>query len=94
MRYSEKSFLDNLASEIDLDINAFLQNNQPYLTSEQISSLQSKGFAFGAHSKDHPEYRFISIEEQVEQTTSSLEVMQKNIMHQNLYSHFHLQIMG
>ncbi|MBP7398113.1 MAG: polysaccharide deacetylase family protein [Chitinophagales bacterium] len=77
MRYSEKSFLDNLASEIDLDINAFLQNNQPYLTSEQISSLQSKGFAFGAHSKDHPEYRFISIEEQVEQTTSSLEVMQK-----------------
>lgn len=77
IQYSQKSLLDNLASAIDLDLNTFLKNQQPYLTTEQISNLQSKGFVFGAHSKDHPEYRFIPIEEQVEQTATSLDLMQK-----------------
>ena len=46
--------------------------NQPYLTSGQIEKLISQGFAFGAHSIDHPEYRFISENEQIIQTRESI----------------------
>lgn len=77
IQYSQKKVLDSLCNAMGLEINAFLKNQQPYLTAEQISNLQGKGFRFGAHSKDHPEYRFIPIEEQLEQTATSLDVMQK-----------------
>jgi peptidoglycan/xylan/chitin deacetylase (PgdA/CDA1 family) len=70
--YSQKDLLDKLAVLMGYDFPGYLKVNRPYLTSIQIEKLISQGFAFGAHSIDHPEYRFISEEEQFSQTRESI----------------------
>ena len=62
-----------LAQIINLDFAQYLLNKQPYLTRHQIISLKEKGFHFGSHSCDHPEYRFLSLTEQIRQTKTSIE---------------------
>jgi peptidoglycan/xylan/chitin deacetylase (PgdA/CDA1 family) len=76
IRYHNRHLLDELAAKVSLDFGAFLQGQQPYLSSPQIRDLQTKGFVFGAHSVDHPEYRWLSTEEQLRQTVESLAFVQ------------------
>lgn len=70
--YDNKQLLDDLAQKTNLDFNEYLQKCKPYLESKQIKSLIKKGFTFGAHSLDHPEYRYIDENEQIEQTSLSV----------------------
>jgi peptidoglycan/xylan/chitin deacetylase (PgdA/CDA1 family) len=71
--YDQKAILDEIALLINCDFNEYLYHNSPYLTSSQVRSLINSGFCFGAHSIDHPEYQFINFEEQIRQTTHSIE---------------------
>lgn len=78
-RYAERHWLDELAAQISLDFNDFLKRQRPYLTRTQIGQLQDQGFAFGAHSVDHPAYRLLPLEEQLRQTTESLAFVQQHL---------------
>lgn len=71
--YQNQGALDELAAIIDYNFANYLAKQQPYLNSEQILSLKNQGFYFGAHSCDHPEYRFLSLEEQIRQTRESVD---------------------
>lgn len=73
IKYDQQDILDELAEVLNYSFDEYLLNKQPYLSSEQINSLKAKGFQFGAHSIDHPEYRFLSQEEQLRQTKESME---------------------
>ena len=73
IRYSNRHELDELIPFLEIDVNGYLAEKQPYLTSNQILSLISQGFHFGAHSCDHPEYADINVAEQVRQTVDSLQ---------------------
>jgi peptidoglycan/xylan/chitin deacetylase (PgdA/CDA1 family) len=75
LRYSDISEIDSIAETLEVNFESYLTENKPYLTSEQIQNLIQKGFHFGSHSIDHPEYRFISLEEQVKQTLESTQVV-------------------
>lgn len=70
--YDDRAELDIIAERIGLSFNDHLKEQQPYLTSKQVRSLVKKGFHFGAHSIDHPEYGKISTEEQLKQTANSV----------------------
>lgn len=70
--YGRRSALDEVASVLGIDLDAYLAEKQPYLTSEQVTSLVNDGFDVGAHSLDHPRFAAISYEEQVRQAVSSL----------------------
>lgn len=70
--YEKQNLLDALAAKLDIDFKAYLKKNKPYLEKSQIEYLIKKGFTFGAHSVDHPEYRYISKNEQIEQTLNSI----------------------
>jgi peptidoglycan/xylan/chitin deacetylase (PgdA/CDA1 family) len=74
-RYADRAQLDLLAQNMGLDFGAFLREQQPYLSSVQVASLLQKGFHFGAHSVDHPEYRLLDQQEQLRQTTKSVETI-------------------
>ncbi len=76
VKYDNKDKLDTWAENIQLDFDDFLANQKPYLTSDQIKTLIEQGFYFGAHSKDHPEYQYLSLEEQLRQTKESVEFVQ------------------
>jgi peptidoglycan/xylan/chitin deacetylase (PgdA/CDA1 family) len=71
--YSRREVLDELAADQGYDFSEYLLDRQPYLTGSQVEKLISQGFGFGAHSIDHPEYRFISEEEQIRQTRESIQ---------------------
>ncbi len=70
--YFQKDKLDSLALSVEVDFDFYLKNTKPYLDSNQIKSLQKQNFTFGAHSVDHPEYQFLPLASQIEQTENSL----------------------
>ncbi len=63
--------LDMLAEKIGYSFNEFLQATKPFLTKEQVHELAARGFAVGGHSMDHPYYKLLSIEDQLQQTIES-----------------------
>lgn len=73
VKYHNQSVLDELAAIAGLDFSAFLARERPYLDSTQVENLIGQGFHFGAHSVDHPEYRYLPLEEQLRQTVASVE---------------------
>ncbi len=77
IKYKNKFILDKLAPVFDVDYHEFLKNTQPYLTSEQISILIDQGFSIGAHSIDHPPYKELTENEQLDQTITSIKEIKK-----------------
>jgi peptidoglycan/xylan/chitin deacetylase (PgdA/CDA1 family) len=75
--YRGKDVLDEVAEVLQVDVRGFLASNEPYLTSSQINALIEKGFSLGGHSVDHPVYAGLSLEEQIDQTLSSVEYLRK-----------------
>ncbi len=75
INYDQSYLYSELAEILDLSFENFLHTKQPYLTSQQILTLIKKGFTFGAHSVDHPDFRCISTEEQVRQTVESVKTI-------------------
>jgi peptidoglycan/xylan/chitin deacetylase (PgdA/CDA1 family) len=75
IRYANKHILDEVAVSLDFDFKAYLAQRQPYLTTTQVNALLSQGFSVGAHSIDHPPYAEVTSEEQVRQTTESIDAL-------------------
>ncbi|MBN2521925.1 MAG: polysaccharide deacetylase family protein [Bacteroidales bacterium] len=73
--YEKQNFLESLAKELKVDFKNYLKKYKPYLDKDQIQSLIKKGFTFGAHSMDHPDYRFIDEPLQIEQTLNSIDII-------------------
>jgi hypothetical protein len=67
--------IDELAKLFGEDFDEFLKKEQPYLNSEDVSELIQQGFTIGGHSKNHPRYKNISLDEQVAQTIESVEFL-------------------
>jgi peptidoglycan/xylan/chitin deacetylase (PgdA/CDA1 family) len=71
--YANKAALDTLAEFLSFDFKAYLKEVKPYLDSLQIKELTQQGFSFGAHSMDHPEYQYLPLNAQIEQTKNSID---------------------
>jgi peptidoglycan/xylan/chitin deacetylase (PgdA/CDA1 family) len=70
--YADRNVFDDLASTTGFSFDEFLKSRQPYLDEDQVRALIDQGFSFGAHSIDHPEYRFLEEKQQFRQTEESL----------------------
>lgn len=70
--YRRRKALDRIAEILLVDIQGYLNEKKPYLTSCQVEKLIDRGFAIGAHSIDHPYYSALSLAEQLEQTIVSV----------------------
>jgi peptidoglycan/xylan/chitin deacetylase (PgdA/CDA1 family) len=75
--YAEKSLVRSLAEVLDVDLDQYVRETHPHLTSEQVAGLVRQGFAIGAHSHDHPLYADLSPEEQLAQTRQSTELLER-----------------
>ena len=76
LRYSDYTIIERAAEILGVDFDEYLKVHQPYLNSNEINDLISKGFTFGAHSKDHPYFREISMQEQKNQIKASFEAIE------------------
>ena len=54
LRAGEESLAVDLLARLGIDSRSYLQQVQPYLTTEQIRQLHADGFTIGAHSCSHP----------------------------------------
>ncbi len=69
--------LDEIASLLKISIKDFLENEKPYLESQQIKNLILSGFNIGAHSCSHPRYDLIDFDNKLSQTNKSVVVIAK-----------------
>lgn len=77
--FSQNNILDAAAKLLELDFTTFLNQNKPYLTSEQIKKLSKDGFSIGGHSHKHPEFWKISEKQQLKHITKSMDWVNENI---------------
>ena len=73
IRYRQKSLVKSLTETLEVDVDQYVRETQPYLSTEEIAKLLDKGFTIGAHSHDHPLYADLSLDEQIAQTRTSLQ---------------------
>lgn len=71
VRWHQQALLDDIALAFEIDFKAFLKQQKPYLSQEQISQMIEDGFTFGSHSQNHPTYNSINLPSQIEQTLLS-----------------------
>ena len=72
IRFAKQNILDQLADLWGVNWHAFLSDQRPYLTTDQIRQMQQEGFTIGAHSLDHRRYYDWPLEEQLRQTQESM----------------------
>lgn len=77
LNYSDGVLIGKIADVLELDFDRYLEENMPYMSSEQIGSLLAKGFHIGAHSIDHPEFSLLKEEEMKRQTRESFYLLGK-----------------
>ncbi|OJV38747.1 MAG: hypothetical protein BGO29_13970 [Bacteroidales bacterium 36-12] len=88
IKFINKKLLDKVAEIISFDFQSFLKNTQPYMNLSEIKELEKQGFYFGAHSVNHPEFRFIDSTEQQFQINESLKFVQNNLHPQSNFFAF------
>lgn len=72
-QYHQETRLDELGILLEVDFNEYLEKKHPYLSIGELKRLSLNGVEIGAHSLDHPEYQFISVDEQLRQTKESMD---------------------
>lgn len=77
--YGQKQLLDELAKVMNVDFKQYMAEYPVYLSFDEIKQMQTDGFAFGAHSMDHPPYTELSMKEQVDQTLESVDWLAKHL---------------
>jgi peptidoglycan/xylan/chitin deacetylase (PgdA/CDA1 family) len=87
LKYPSTDTLGILAKAFDVSFEEYLREKQPYMSTEQLHHLKSRGFHIGAHSVDHPLYSDISLHEQLMQTAESLQwLLEKELSSYNLFA--------
>jgi peptidoglycan/xylan/chitin deacetylase (PgdA/CDA1 family) len=71
-RYDQLLMIEAIAADLEIDFNTYLNEHQPYLTTQQIQALMNDGHTIGAHSIHHPHYADLSLEDQLHQTRESI----------------------
>ncbi|WP_372774906.1 polysaccharide deacetylase family protein [Mangrovibacterium sp.] len=70
--YGDLASLDEMAEEIGLNWETWLQERKPYMSFDQVKSLQADGFTIGSHTMDHPEFELLDEETQLEEIRESM----------------------
>ncbi len=79
MEFKNKELLNQLANLFELSFDAFLQQHPIYLTLAELKQLKQDGFDIGGHSMEHPDYRHLTIDEQIKQSIDSIQWVKDNI---------------
>ncbi len=79
LRYEDNELLEKIGNCMPfVNYVQYLEDEKPYMSSEQIKWLLDKGFSIGSHSIDHPLYAVINLEEQLRQTIESQKFLEEN----------------
>lgn len=65
--FNDSVLIDEMAKEINLSFEEYLNFHKPYLTSEQLIEIKNAGFTVGNHGKSHINFNSLDFEEQKKQ---------------------------
>lgn len=77
--YADLLTLDQMAEDVGLNWDEYLEKESPYMNLEQLKELQEDGFSIGAHSWDHPEFWLLDEERQLDEVRESMEWVVANL---------------
>ncbi len=78
-KYSDTSVLNRLSKPLGVDFQSYLEKEQPYLSLEELKDLQDEGVIIGAHSIDHPLFKELPLEKQLEQVEHSVRWVEEHL---------------
>jgi peptidoglycan/xylan/chitin deacetylase (PgdA/CDA1 family) len=73
LKYGQQALIRSLAEALEVDLDQYVREVRPYLSSGQVASLLARGFSIGAHSHDHPRYADLQLPQQLSQTRTSVQ---------------------
>ena len=73
--YADRANVRSMAEILEVDIDGYVRATQPHLTSAQVQAMIAQGFAIGGHSHDHPLYGKLSLDQQLDQTRTSMRIL-------------------
>ncbi|ADY51787.1 polysaccharide deacetylase [Pseudopedobacter saltans DSM 12145] len=79
LNYNQTDIIDSILKQLSIDSDDFLDQHKPYMSKEQILDLKNMGFSIGAHSIDHPDFKNISLGEQIRQVKESVDYIKEEI---------------
>ena len=75
INYTNKEMADELGTCLGISFSEYLSNARPYISTAQVKDLIVKGFYFGSHSLDHPNYKLLALDDQLNQTWQSCSII-------------------
>lgn len=94
LKYDDEQQINALAAVIGVDFDQYLQQEQPYLTTEQLKDLHRRGFCIASHSVDHPFFGTIPDHIKKQQVTDSFEFLNTKLELTQHYFSFPFSDMG
>ncbi|PZU86024.1 MAG: hypothetical protein DI529_09255 [Chryseobacterium sp.] len=79
INFENQNQLDEIATNLEIDIKNYIKTNSVYLTKDQLQQLKNDGFGIASHGWDHPLYNQLSLQEQIKNTQKSLDYMDENL---------------
>jgi peptidoglycan/xylan/chitin deacetylase (PgdA/CDA1 family) len=74
--YPKRSLVSELGTLLDFDLQEYISQVRPILSSEEVQGLAQKGFTIGSHSHDHLLYAELPLQGQLAQTRISTELLE------------------
>lgn len=86
--WNQRSLLDALATEAEMDYKSYLRAKPVYMSTEEIKDLLEQGFDVGAHSPEHMAFEEMNPEQMMEQVKSSVKDIKKRFDINSAYFSF------
>ena len=64
--------IEEIATELGIDLQAYVSKHRPYLTKSQIEEMMAAGFYFGGHTLSHPRLTELPLEQQKKEVIDSI----------------------
>ena len=77
LHYPDRDKANALGALAGISFDEYLDQQKPFLTSEEVSQLYQQGFTIGAHSVDHPHFKYLTEDEQLLQARDSISQVQQ-----------------
>jgi peptidoglycan/xylan/chitin deacetylase (PgdA/CDA1 family) len=78
INYTSRKLADDLGNCMEIDFDEYLRSKKPFLLHEHVKEMIVKGYYFGGHSVDHPNYKYLNEVEQLRQTISSIDYVKSH----------------
>jgi peptidoglycan/xylan/chitin deacetylase (PgdA/CDA1 family) len=75
LKYTDSETIEAVAAILTVDFDNYAEYQSPYMSSDEVKKLVQLGFTIGGHSVDHPEFRYITVEEQKRQVEDCMKLV-------------------